>query len=90
MPVILAKSLMCSTVGIASLIPVTLFLPCSTVSTRPAPTGSVTVPKTTGVSLSVVERAIATGVAMPTATSTFFTLYCEAICAAVFTSPFAF
>ena len=66
---------MCSTVGIASLIPVTLFFPCSRVSTRPALKGSVTVPKTTGISFRVVASATATGVAIPTATSTFFTLY---------------
>ena len=57
----------------------TLFSPCSSVVTRPAPRGSVTVPKTTGVFLSVFARAIAIGVAIPTATSTFVSLNCVAI-----------
>ena len=64
--------------------------PCSSVETRPAPTGSVTVPKMTGVVLRVVASATAIGVAIPTAASTFFDLNWFAICAAVPTSPFAF
>ena len=68
------KSFMCCSVGIASLIPVTLRCPCSTVETSPAPTGSVTVPKTTGVVFIAVASATATGVAIPTATSTFSAL----------------
>ena len=55
---------------IASLIPVTLRSPCAVVDTSPAPTGSVIVPNTTGTSLIVLASATATGVAIPTATST--------------------
>ena len=70
--------------------PVTLRSPWAVVETRPAPTGSVTVPNTTGMFLSVVARATATGVAIPTATFTFSALNWAAIWAAVPTSPFAF
>ncbi len=84
------KSAMCCSEGIASLIPQTLFSPLSIEETSPAPTGSVTVPNTIGMSLIEVARASATGVAIPTATFTRSSLYLSAICAAVFTSPLAF
>ena len=90
MPAISLNSLICSAVGIWSDMPVTLPSPCSKVVTSPAASGSVTVPNTTGLSFMAFARAIATGVAIPTATSTFSALYLFAIWAAVFTSPLAF
>ncbi|OQA63430.1 MAG: hypothetical protein BWY39_00952 [Spirochaetes bacterium ADurb.Bin269] len=58
--------------------------------TSPAPIGSVTVAKITGLSLMTFAAATAVGVAIATTASTPSALNFVAICIAVFTSPFAF